>query len=649
MINQPLSCQEFYLQLITMALVILLFSGCAPAPVEPTPTPLPLPAAPTAPPPSANWQLYVTGILVGDAAAPLVEQLALPAPEAGRQWLILKLTLENISPTWLSLPARDISGGLRDSAGDELILTGVDFALYTRLPDGEDIVLAPRFQAARLAWVEIPQNHTPTDIWLDIAGNETGQMAEHVSFNVVESPLQPPPLFNAIQLPISLPGTIFDFPNDLRATVTSIQLEPATEDQFRVRVDLTLENTGDSPLALDGEQLAQIWGMDKSGRYFCCLDTEAGQGGAFGPDKTLAPGQPAQGYLVTLPFTAETGAIPEALVMLTIRGRTTAVTEIFLAQVPAGDGGSVETPFPAAALLPTNLPMAEANGVAVVGNTAYLTDSAGLHLLDISNPAAPTETGFYPAESATGLVVEGAMAYLMSGGQLHLADVSNPATPQQLDLYPLPGAPTYLAVAGQMAYLGAGQAGLVILDVSNPAAPREVGRIAGDTSKVTVLGQTVYAVDGVDTLRIFDVADPVHPHLLGAFHPGDVITDLAVLPSPTDHSIPLAYLGTLGQGVRIVDVSNPAGPREIGAYSTPGSAYSLALAGDRLYVANGWGASGLSVVDITNPAAPVEVAFVPAARAWDSIIDLVAASVPGSVNVYLANRFEGLLVYPDAP
>jgi hypothetical protein len=198
-----------------------------------------------------------------------------------------------------------------------------------------------------------------------------------------------------------------------------------------------------------------------------------------------------------------------------------------------------------------------------------------------------------------------------------------------------------------MAYLGAGQAGLVILDVSNPAAPREVGRIAGDTSKVAVLGQTVYAIDGVDTLRIFDVSNPAQPHLLGAFRPGDVITDLAVLPSPAGPSIPLAYLGTLGQGVRIVDVSNPAGPRELGAYPSKGLAYSLALAGHRLYVANGWGASGLSVVDISNPAIPVEVSFIPAAREWDSIMDVAAAPVPGGVNVYLANRFEGLLVYSD--
>ena len=92
-------------------LLILYLGGCSYPPVTPEPTPTPPP-----PPASANWQLYVTGMLVGDAAAPLVEQLALPTPEAGRQWLILKLTLENISDTWLALPAGGISGGLPDPA-----------------------------------------------------------------------------------------------------------------------------------------------------------------------------------------------------------------------------------------------------------------------------------------------------------------------------------------------------------------------------------------------------------------------------------------------------------------------------------------------------------------------------------------------------
>ncbi len=297
-----------------------------------------------------------------------------------------------------------------------------------------------------------------------------------------------------------------------------------------------------------------------------------------------------------------------------------------------------------------NLALLEANGVAVAGQVVYVTDNAGLHLLDISDPATPQKIGFYPAEGTPGVVVASDMAYLMSGGKLHLIDISDPTAPQQVGGYSLPSGANHLAVVGQTLYLGAGQGGFIILDVSDPAAPREISRTAGNTSKVAVLGTTAYAVDGMDLLRLLDVSDPTRPHLLGAFRPGDVITDLLVGPSPTDPSVTLAYLGTLGLGVRIVNVSNPAGPQEIGVYPSRGSAYSLALAGNRLYVANGWGAGGLSLVDITNPAAPAEASFIPpAAQAWDSFVDMAAVPVADGVKVYIANRFEGLLIYSDIP
>jgi hypothetical protein len=245
------------------------------------------------------------------------------------------------------------------------------------------------------------------------------------------------------------------------------------------------------------------------------------------------------------------------------------------------------------------------------------------------------------------VVVDDAIAYLMAGGQLHLVDISDPAAPRRIGLSPLPDGANHLAVAEQKAYLGAGQAGLIILDVSDPAAIRELSRSAGDIGQVTVLGPTVYAVDSMAGLRLFDVSDPTQPHLLGAFHPDDPITDLIVAPSPINLSDPLVYLGTLGQGVRIVNAAIPSGLQVIGVYPAPGSVYSLALEGTRLYVANGWGASGLSVVDITNPSAPTELSFIPAAQNWDSFIDMATVPRPGKVNVFIANRFEGLLVYQD--
>ncbi len=47
-----------------------------------------------------------------------------------------------------------------------------------------------------------------------------------------------------------------------------------------------------------------------------------------------------------------------------------------------------------------------------------------------------------------------------------------------------------------------------------------------------------------------------------------------------------AYVADDTAGLRVVDVSNPAAPFEVGFYDTPGSAQGVAVAGAYAYVAD---------------------------------------------------------------
>jgi hypothetical protein len=58
-------------------------------------------------------------------------------------------------------------------------------------------------------------------------------------------------------------------------------------------------------------------------------------------------------------------------------------------------------------------------------------------------------------------------------------------------------------------------------------------------------------------------------------------------------------------GLRIVDVSNPNMPTEVGFVSTGGSTYDVDVSGGHAFVADG--AAGMRVIDVSNPGAPVEV------------------------------------------
>jgi hypothetical protein len=43
----------------------------------------------------------------------------------------------------------------------------------------------------------------------------------------------------------------------------------------------------------------------------------------------------------------------------------------------------------------------------------------------------------------------------------------------------------------------------------------------------------------------------------------------------------------LGAGLRVIDVSNPSNPREVGFFDTPGYAYGVYVSGNYAYVADG--------------------------------------------------------------
>ncbi len=97
-----------------------------------------------------------------------------------------------------------------------------------------------------------------------------------------------------------------------------------------------------------------------------------------------------------------------------------------------------------------------------------------------------------------------------------------------------------------------------------------------------------------------DVSNPAQPREVGFYDTPGRAEGVAV-------SGAYAYVADAGRGLRVVDVSNPAQPREVGSYDTPGWAEGVAVSGAYAYVADG--EAGLRVVDVSNPAQPREVGF----------------------------------------
>ena len=113
-----------------------------------------------------------------------------------------------------------------------------------------------------------------------------------------------------------------------------------------------------------------------------------------------------------------------------------------------------------------------------------------------------------------------------------------------------------------------------------------------DTGAIGVAVSGIYAyVAGVDAgLRVIDVSTPTNPMEVGFFDTPGWAMGVAVSGSNT-------YVADYDAGLRVIDVSDPSSPAEVGYEDTPGWAWGVAVAGGQAYVADR--DAGLGVYDVS--------------------------------------------------
>lgn len=139
---------------------------------------------------------------------------------------------------------------------------------------------------------------------------------------------------------------------------------------------------------------------------------------------------------------------------------------------------------------------------------------------------------------------------------------------------------------GTRAYVSYWDAGMVILDITEPAKPVLVGRAnsgpdeEGNThSAVPARGNRLAVTTDEDRTagpwgfaRIWDLADPANPAEVGRFATDNALSER----TDGDYSVhnPVVqgnwlYLSHYSEGLRVVDISDPASPREVAAFPPP--------------------------------------------------------------------------------
>ncbi|MDP8240369.1 MAG: T9SS type A sorting domain-containing protein [Candidatus Hatepunaea meridiana] len=199
---------------------------------------------------------------------------------------------------------------------------------------------------------------------------------------------------------------------------------------------------------------------------------------------------------------------------------------------------------------------------------------------------------------------------LIAGAELYSQDAEN--VEQVGRLYNQWDCANGVVIVGDLAYIATGISGLQILNISDPENPEIIGYWddnPGIANSVTVSGDYAYVAyspiwisgDPVGGgLRVVDITDPENPEEVGFY---DTPVDAIGVTVSGDY----AYVADYENGLRVVDITDPENPEEVGYYDTPGSSYDVIVSGGYAYIADH--SCGLRVVDITDPENPEEIGY----------------------------------------
>jgi hypothetical protein len=235
-------------------------------------------------------------------------------------------------------------------------------------------------------------------------------------------------------------------------------------------------------------------------------------------------------------------------------------------------------------------------------------------VIDVTDPAAPSLVATIPVGAHT-LYIEDALAYLVTGytPHLYIYDLADPRAPVERAAFLVPPLSTGfpvgfhdLFVSGGFAYLSATYYGLVVVDCRIPTAPVVLDTTAEDPAHrywhspwLTDVGGRLVIANGDEGpgsgLRLLD-GDAASPTFLGRLGEWHLRSEISI------HNVMArgarVYLTHYQDGVRVLDITDPTMPAQVGYFNTwqedhaTAAFYSAAIGQDldaanrRIYVAD---------------------------------------------------------------
>jgi hypothetical protein len=266
--------------------------------------------------------------------------------------------------------------------------------------------------------------------------------------------------------------------------------------------------------------------------------------------------------------------------------------------------GELRLPFQTMSIIGTGDTPGSSGGIAVSGDHAYIGDySAGLQVLDISDPSTPVIVGSYNTPGvASGVAISGNHVYVADYDYgLLVIDISDPTNPVLAGTLDTDGLALGVAIYGDHVLVADYSSGLQVVDISDPVNPTLAGTCdtSGSAYGVAVSGNRAYIADSATGLHVINIMDPANPTILGTCSSATGVSSVNI-------SGRYAYCGGGNSGLYVIDISDSSLPALVASCSTPGIAYGISVAGDYAFVAGR--SAGLHKVDISDPLNPTLLA-----------------------------------------
>lgn len=295
--------------------------------------------------------------------------------------------------------------------------------------------------------------------------------------------------------------------------------------------------------------------------------------------------------------------------------------------------------------------------IVLAGSYGFVIDAWGLTVLDLTAPEEPIALGsvivpgdarYLAARLPYVFVVCDADEYPAPGNGLYVIDVSNPLAPGIVGMLAAEEAPHCgIGLWEHYALVGTYGAGFALIDISDPSAPAIAAQVgvqsrtrafcidgslllAGPESiasyrlsplltpdpaatipetpearLVAALEGHAYCVrNGGEDFCVADLTNPADPRVTGSLPLGLALpTALTVAAMPDGRRFAYVGAGVSGEGVHIIDVTDPAAPAYESFLPLTHSPSDIDLEGSYLYVMAGH--LGLLIYDVANPAQPL--------------------------------------------